>query len=172
MLALRALLIGSALVATVASAATFTPVGLRPGLWHVVVQMTGTMPIPAEALARMPEAQRQKMVAEMHKPLDTKQCLTAEQLAKGFDLGTHSQHCTRNMIASTGSGFSMHMDCKSERGTLISGTFQLGVIDATHFRGSTAMTMTMQGKTNNLGSTVAGEWVSADCGNVKPNEPQ
>ena len=173
MRAFRIVFLVTAAFATAAAAATaFTPLGLRPGLWHVTVQMTGTMPIPASALSRMPAEQRAKMLAQMQKPLDTKQCLTAEQLAKGFDVGSHGEHCSRTVLASSAAGFKMQMECKTERGTLVSGIFALALVDATHFRGSTAMTMTVQSKTNNMGSNVVGEWVSTDCGHVKPGEPE
>lgn len=150
---------------------------VKPGLWQttVAMQIKGQLPISEADLAKMPPDRRAKMEATMKavvanaaQPHVVKTCITAEQLRKGLSFKSEEQPtCKRTIVTSSSTTWEMHEECSgdSPRTSIIH--FHANspeVID-----GQMNMTMTKGEHTMTSNGTIHGQWLSADCGSVKPN---
>jgi len=166
---------------TLASAADLMKPNIKPGLWEITnsPQVTGELPIPEDALAKMTPEQRARMEAAMKnyaantsKPHVYKECMTPEKIAKGFDLARHEDEkaCTRKVVSSSANEVTLHDECNKPEGKTVA-DMHFEVKGGTQTNGNINLVITRpNGKTMTMKSTLQGKWIGADCGSVKDAE--
>lgn len=152
----------------------------KPGLWSVQQKMGGNpemdraMAQMQKQLAAMPPAQRKQMEAMMGSQglsvgaggtMSLKVCITPE-MAERFDMPRQSEgECTTTITSRSANQVKMSFSCKNPPSSG-EGTY--------NFASDKAYTMNMvinsvrQGKPQTMTMDGQGQWLSADCGNVKP----
>jgi hypothetical protein len=124
-----------------------------------------------EQKARMQAALQQSMAA-MQRPHYAVECMTAEKVAKGFDMGdSKSGNCTNAITTNTGSQYEANVICTGNAGqqamtvhiTADSPTHVLGTVNGEQSRGSGGVSYS---------GTFEGKWLSSDCGAVKDRQEQ
>lgn len=163
--------------AAAASAVTLVPLAIRPGLWQMTVQsQTSGMPgIPPEALAHMTPQQKARIQAQMaaaNGPHTFRQCVTAEELRKGWDWNrsrSSNERCTRTLVTSTASAMSMRLQCTG-RNTSSTGSIQFAAVGPGAVHGNVDFRVTTSNRTMTVKSTMNGKWLGADCAGIKPGE--
>lgn len=153
---------------------------MQPGLWSIENKVGGNpemekaMAQMQAQLAAMPPAQRKQMEAMMGKSgvsmassgaMAVKVCITPE-MASRQQMPTQTQgDCTSKIDSRTGNTLKVSFSCTNP---VSSGQ---GVYT---FDGDKAYTMKMAiksqegGQTRNMTMDAKGQWLSADCGSVKP----
>jgi len=152
----------------------FQPINAKLGLWEVTStqMMTGAPPIPAEALAKMPPEQRERMEAMFKQRLGqpvvrtNQTCMTQDKLAKA-PFAEEKEACQRTIVSSTSKSFEMHQDCTEKNGYQTSADAKYEVVGDNAMKGSIKVKATHDGHTTNMNIDLSGKWLSADCGNVK-----
>ena len=151
-----------------------------PGLWQIENKMGGNpeleraMAQMQAQMAAMPPAQRKQMEAMMGKngmsmasggAMSLKVCITAE-MAQRQQMPTQTQgDCTSKIDSRSGNTMKISFSCTNP---VSSGE---GIYT---FESDKAYTMKMAfktqegGKTQNMTMNAKGQWLSADCGSVKP----
>lgn len=159
--------------AATASAANLVPLSVRPGLWQMTVQTSGLPGIPPEALARMTPQQKARIQAQMaaaNGPRTFRQCVTAEELRKGWDWNRSSgDRCTRTVVSSTPAAMAMRIQCTGRNATT-TGSIQFAAAGPAAVRGKVEFQVTTSGRTTTMKSTMNGQWLGADCAGIKPGE--
>ena len=158
---------------------------LRPGLWEEAVtvktdnaQANAAMEQMKARMAAMPPDQREaieKMMAShgmgvaAGAPNSIRVCITREQVERGFRPEDNGR-CTRTNVITSGSTTQFDFACKSEHGSVTGhGTFTAQ--GDTAFTVSTVADNVSPKATMHIQSDIAGKFVSADCGDVKPMTP-
>lgn len=159
------------------------PAAMRAGLWEQTItlkeqgtQMAADMKQMQEQLAAMPPAQRaqmEKMMGGMGvKPsgsgITLKYCISETQ-AKSGDLPQSADHCTTKLVQKSGNSQRHTFNCTGPSPT--SGQTDITFPNPTSYEGSSVVNQTVSGKPERMTSTMAGKWLSADCGSVKPVAP-
>jgi hypothetical protein len=150
-----------------------TPLALNAGLWEVTV-VSKTTGIPsAEDLAQLPPDQRDKVLAEVKadqdKPHVFKECLTEQQLKRGFAFGPQKPgQCANKIVSSTSKVLEVHMECSSEGKA--AGTLRYEAVDPATFAGKSEINATKGADTMTVANDMHGKWLGADCGDVKPRD--
>lgn len=148
------------------------------GLWEVTThpQMSGTLKVPEEQLQRMTPEQRARVEAALQTATERakqehvmRECLTSEQLGKGFDLGNEGSSCKTTVIRNTSSELEVRREC-SEEGNVRTTTEQFRMDGRRHVSGTVDAAMSQGGKPLTMHMTIEGRWLGADCGGIK--EPQ
>lgn len=151
-----------------------------PGLWQIENKMGGNPEIERAMaqmqaqLAAMPPAQRKQMEAMMGKSgmsmassgaMSLKVCITPDMAARQ-QLPTQTQgDCTTKIVSRSGNTMKMTFACTNPPSSG-EGTYT--------FDGDKAYTMKMavksqaEGKVQNVTMEAKGQWLSGDCGNIKP----
>jgi Protein of unknown function (DUF3617) len=154
-------------------------IDIKPGLWEIssTVQMSGLPPIPN--LDQMTPEQRARIEAAMKKMSGTpqtnttKSCITREGIEKAIaDASSNKGNtCKPKLSSMSSSRVELHIDCSREGGDMKStGDMTIERRDAEHFTGSGAMKTTGSGgRTMDMKWSMTGNFVSSNCGNVKPN---
>ena len=165
----------------VALAADYVKPDIKPGLWEVthVPQVSGQMPIPEDQLAKMTPEQRARVEAAIQasmsnaqKPRVSRECMTPEKIARGFDLGKHDDaSCTRKVITSSSTELKLHDECSKPNGKSVTDVhFQ--VSGGVKMTGTVNVVMSSGTQSMTINNTLTGKWLGADCGNVKDAEVQ
>lgn len=154
---------------------------VKLGLWETRAEakMSGDMSgmisdaqmqnMTPEQKARMQAAMQQAM-AEMQKPHYAKVCMTAEKLAKGFDMGDErDSSCKSTIITNTGSQYESHVVCSGGPGGRPphSMTVHLTADGPEHVTGNVKGDQTEGTKGMAYSGTFEGKWLGSDCGAVK-----
>lgn len=144
---------------------------VKPGLWETTTVTTSTgLSIPAEALARVPEAQRGQM-QEMLKQMGAgapstrtdRSCVTEEDLKEGVFKAlreAENANCTHTIVKATARQQEIEMNCT---GTVpAKGHMRLEAINSETVKGemdvkSTAVTMNMKFDARRLSATCPAE---------------
>ncbi len=151
------------------------PLDLKLGLWEVTTTsaMSGQMPMPPEALAKLTPEQRARMEERMkanssaqEKPTTRKECITKEKLSKENAFGEERKFCTRTVTTSTGSKLEIKIQC-AENGMKSDGMLRIEAVNFETVKGSMNMAMSGGERTMNMNSNFTGKWVSAACGEVQ-----
>jgi uncharacterized protein DUF3617 len=167
-------------VAALAQAADLVKPNIKPGLWEVSnhPQVSGQLPISDEQLAKLTPEQRARMQAAMQsvtannsKPHVYKECMTAEKIARGFDLAREDSACTRKVVSSSSHELTLHDECNKQDGKTVSDV-HFEVKDGTQMNGKVNVVMTSGSKTMTMNSTIAGKWLAASCGPIKDIESE
>ena len=166
----------AALAATTTAAALIAYAGdvgvklnVKLGLWEVTTSgKTGD--IPEQMLAQIPPERRAQMIAAIkasaNRTRTYRQCMTAEKLAKGFDVQPTREGCQRTVVSNTSTDMTVREQCTGSEGAQnIEAHFHAdssqsvtGTVSAVITRGSQTMTVD-----NNMQS----KWLGASCGDVK-----
>ena len=125
--------------------------------------------LPPEARARMAEAMKARGVSIPDANGATKVCLTKDMFESGKWQQMASQAgCTTNYSTLSSSTWKWHSSCtalKSESdGEMVFNS-------AESYRTKLTTTATVMGKTNTSTRIVQGQWLGADCGDIKPLAP-
>jgi len=124
-----------------------------------------------EQMEAMPEAQRQMMLDMMEEQgisLDfgeqtVRNCVTEEQAARGdFDWDDDGD-CQRTNIDTSGDETRVEFVCDETDGQGV-----MVVHSDTEYSGESRMTMDFEGQSDEVLIAHRGQWISEDCGNVRP----
>ena len=166
------ILLGVLLVCAVGGVAAHSlePLHIKTGLWEVTITMNGTLPIPPEALAKMPPEQRAKLEERLKAQLGGentyKECLTKEKLEKNMMFEKDREGCTRTVGTATGSKVDVRMTC-DKKGNKIDIAMLIEALNPETVKGTTHITSNGGTAAFNMNSTFNGKWVGASCGDVK-----
>ena len=164
-----------ALTAVVAHAQT-----QAPGLWEHTFsmkshdgRMEAAMAEMQKQLAAMPPDQRQQMEAMMAsrgvkmgaQGTSAKFCLSKEQAAKGAEPYL-SRDCSRQELTRSGNTMKYKFECT--RPQPMKGEGELTFVSDKAYRGKSVVTSQVNGQPQQMNMEMTGQWLSADCGDVKP----
>jgi hypothetical protein len=156
---------------------------IKLGLWetHTEAKLSGDMAamIPEAQLAQMTPEQRariqaamQQSMAAMQKPHYAKECMTAEKIAKGFDMGDDkSGNCKNTITTNTGSQYEAHVVCSGNYGAQAM-TVQITADSPTHVLGTVKGDESQGSKGVSYSGTFEGRWLASDCGSVKDRQEE
>ena len=157
----------------------FKPMDVKTGLWESTVtnQMSGQLPIPPEALARLTPEQRAQLEQAMKaresrgpKTTTNKSCITKDQLNKPITFDQDKKNnCTSTLLHSSSSEQDVRMEC-SESGVQANVMLHIQAVNSENVKGTVQLTANGGGNKMNSQSSFSAKWVSSDCGSVKPSE--
>jgi hypothetical protein len=170
---------------TLAVSATEAP-PLKPGLWQVTTERTVNGQAAPSGVERMqnlrPEA-RVRMEAAMRTrgmalpasgtgPIRI--CMTAEGLRRGqFQSQPDNGRCETNFKSRTASGWKWHTTCALPRlNGSVNADGEAIFASPESYRVNISSTMQAMGRTTQSTNHMSAQWLSADCGAVKPLEPR
>jgi hypothetical protein len=171
--------VGAALIVHAAQPA----LNIKLGLWetHTEAKMNGDISamIPEDQLAKMTPEQKQRMqaaiqqsMAAMQKPHFAKECMTAEKIAKGFDMGdSKSGNCTNTITTNTGSQYEAHVMCGGNYGKQAM-TVHITADSPTHVLGTVTGDQNQGSKGMSYSGTFEGKWLSSDCGGITDRQEE
>jgi hypothetical protein len=178
----RILILGLGVAAVAGAAfavyAAQAALNIKLGLWetHTQAKISGDIAsmIPPDQLAKMTPEQRtqvqammQQSMAAAQKPHYAKQCMTAEKLAKGFDLGDEkSGNCKNTVSTNTGSEYDAHVVCSGNYGQQAM-SVHISADSPTHVIGTVTGDGTQGSKGMSYSGTFEGKWLGSDCGAIK-----
>jgi hypothetical protein len=171
--------IGLGLATVPPSLAGQTPLNVKPGLWEMswTGETSGTPPtLPPDQLAKLTPEQRAKIEAAMeaaiakgNAPHAIKHCVTQKELDRGLNVDDQNQKsCKQTVVSSTSSVLEVHMECTGRQQS--SGTYRIEATSPTTITGALNMVMSDGTHSMTMKRQVAGKWLGADCGEVKPIE--
>jgi Protein of unknown function (DUF3617) len=173
------ILLALILAAGVSKAAdTLTPLDVKTGLWEMtlVSVRSGTLPIPADALAKMTPAQRAQLEASMKSvpasQTSTRQsCITKQDLTKAFDTGEDAKSCKQTIMTSTSTRQEVKLECDTQ-GNKIVRTVKVEAVDSSHLKGLVLSTVGNNGRNMEMKGNLSAKFLSSSCGDVKPSSKQ
>ena len=176
---LNAVLLGLGLGLSFVAVAQADPVlGLKPGLWQssaqVKMSMSSAMSMPGVDTSKLSPAQRaqiQQMMGQMaatpRPPIVTKSCITAKQLENPENFAPENRpDCTQTIVKRTGNEIQAKVVCTGKDAANMTGDFKSS--SSTAYSGVLSGTVSAEGRTIPISDTIQGQWLSADCGTVKP----
>ncbi len=197
----KLILAGMALAWPIAAWAA-DPFDVKPGLWEFKTAVTSEVEMSAKAaraaaakprlteeqLAALPPKERAQAEAGMrgHLAVGTPRtgvlriCQTAESWAESLTSGPPGDHfCKPASATASATRMEVHMDCNSllqqPGGLPVLSTYSDDIVvervDSGHTKGSLAIKVEGRPPTFTL-TLLTGEWLSADCGDVKPFSPK
>ena len=143
----------------------------KPGAWEMTTtSVTTGMPVPAEALAKMPPDQRAKMEQAMNarsgKPTTdvstscvTKQELDEDRMMKSED----DRGCTRKVISKTATRFEFEQTCAAPRAS----TSKMSIEARTPESLVATMDIVQGGSSGRVRVDIKGRWLGASCAGIK-----
>jgi hypothetical protein len=154
---------------------------VKLGLWetHTEAKLSGDMSgmisdaqlqsMTPEQRAKMQAAMQQAMAA-MQKPHYAKECMTAEKLAKGFDMGD-KDNCKSTITTNTASQYEAHVICM-RGGESNSMTVHVAATSPEHVAGVMKGDASNGSKGMSYSGTFEGKWLGSDCGTVKDRQEE
>ena len=161
------------LLTVVALAADRAPI--KPGLWEFTHQtdVGGRVPIPDDLLAKMPPDARARMEAALQGrggggAHSSRQCITDRD--RSFRVEDDHQHCTNKLVSQTATSMELAVECTDagNHGGGSRGTLKWNAPNPETVSGTIDLTITQGAQTMQSHATIAGRWLGADCGDVKP----
>ena len=162
---LAALLAGVMAVPVRHGIAADPTLAINPGLWEYTPAAT---PLPADVLAALPPDQRAKAAALAKlAPRAYKMCITPQQIKDGPKLAQRAMPgCQRTVVASSPTLLELRDQCSGAMtGTI---TVRIAAPAPDTLRVTSDAEMSQSGQTHSMKQTLAGKWLGADCGDVKP----
>ena len=153
---------GTMLVLLLAAAPAFARQG-KAGLWNVT--STVEMALPPETAAAM---KKMGMAMPGAKPVTSQLCMSQAEVDSDRPphLDRAATGCDTKLVKQTATGMTANMVCKGNMtGT---GTIQVTYKGDTHYSGFYGFKGTSGGRPVDMTTRFTGDWVKADCGNVKP----
>lgn len=174
--ALAALVLGS--LALPASAQN-----IKPGLWEMTSSVDSADGQMKAAMAEM-QKHMATMTPEQRKMMDQMMAKQGVQFSTTGDGGIHFKVCvTKEMAAQNELPIQQHGDCTHRRAPLSGGTMKVSFtcnkprVDGdgeitfgggTSYRAKMKVTSYEGGKPELTNTEIAGKWLGADCGSIKP----
>ncbi len=138
---------------------------IKAGAWDVTMSTSfAGMPVPQEALAKMPPDQRAKIEAMIQARAGKVQthtyrtCVTAEDLDRNALMKSESPGCKRNVITKTASVLELEETCGAPEPSQTHATFQ-----ASSPAAYTANVVRTMGKGGEVHIDMKGKWIAAAC---------
>lgn len=158
---------------------------LLPGLWEHTMHMkddsgklSAAMQQLQKQLASMPSAQRQQMETMMAAQgvdfrvgagqdgaTKLKVCMTQAQVDLQ-EMPTVDANCTQTPLQRSGDTVRFKFVCKGD--SVKSGEGEVTLLSPKNYTGTSQIHTVTQGKPDRMVITQAGQWLSADCGAIKP----
>ena len=158
-------LIGAAVL--LAPAAAWAAHG-KPGLWTIstTMQMANMPQMPPEAMAMMKA--RGMSMPGMGGPITSQICMTQEMVNadKPPAMNQHEESCTTKILNQTSTSVSAETTCHGRMDGV--GRTQISWRGSEHYEGTYSFNGSMHGQPNSMSTNYVGDWVSSDCGSVKP----
>lgn len=151
-----------------------------PGLWEHTFSMKSAGGEMEKAMAEMkkqldamPPDQRQQMEQMMAsrgvkmgaQGSSVKFCLTKEQAARPAEPRVN-ENCTQQVEQRSGNTVKFKFECTRPEGS--SGEGEMTYLNDKAYTGKTQMTAQVKGKPQQMSMEMTGQWLAADCGDVKP----
>jgi len=153
---------------------------VKPGLWQVTMtgSANGAPPIPADTLARLTPEQRARLEAAMQAamarsgaPRTFQSCITEKEIERGLDFTDPQQKsCRQTVVTRTATVMEVHVECTGKE--TMTGTFRYQASSPESVNGSSEMVFSDGTKTMTAKHSMQGKWLGADCGAVKPSDPE
>lgn len=152
---------------------------VKPGLWEVQHKTAvdgQELPDVSKMLEKVPPEMRAQVEAMMAKkaarlvsgkPMQV--CLTKEQLAKQADENDPQNRCQFSNVKRDGNVTHVTVLCSKPKAQ---GETTVTRLNAEAWTSVTQMMIEEQGSAHAVNSEAKAHWVSADCGDVKSNEPE
>lgn len=170
-----------ALLAACALAPAAAQTTLKPGLWEVQQKFHGNpeldeaMKQMREQMASMPPEQRKQMEAMMASQgvqvapggKGMRMCMTREMVERN-DIAGPQGDCKTTQQQRTGNSMKVVFTCTNPPSR---GESQITMKGNEAYTSRTTITSTERGKTETTHMESSGQWLSADCGSVKPPVP-
>jgi hypothetical protein len=153
-----------------------TPPPMKMGLWETTItsQMTGFQ-LPPDVVAKLQAMGRQ--VPGGPRTVVTQSCLTPTQWQKDFEQINKPQNseCTTSKREADTHNFAFDISCKSQRGMIMNGHWEVHYVDDAHSHGSGHMAADSTGPNGqpfSMDMTIDAHYVGADCGDIQPGTPK
>lgn len=151
---------------------------VKMGLWEVsnTMQMSGMPPIPN--FDQLPPEQRARVEAAMKRmsgaPHTTtnRSCVTREGIQESIARAASPQQdsCDPKLVSMTSSKVVLRVECKPKNGGQSNGDVVIERADSEHFTGTgDVKTNDASGHNMEIKMTMAGKFISSDCGKLKPD---
>ena len=168
-----------------AAALTFLPLQAlaqtqAPGLWEHSFKMKSQdgelekgMAEMQQQMAAMPPEQRKQIEQMMAsrgmgmgaQGTTVKVCVTKEDVARKAE-PQFREGCTQQVVQRSANSMKVKFQCTQPRP--MSGEGEMTFISDKAYTGKSSMTSQAEGKTQQMTMDMAGKWLAADCGDVKP----
>ena len=155
---------------------------VKPGLWEVtsasqMAGQMGQMQMPDSVMQNMTperraqmEAMMKNMAARAAQPRTRQRCITEEQLKRDAAFGEAQRtDCKQTVTTNSASDWEVHAQCSGD-GRQSDITAHFHADSSTSVTGTVDMAITADGRSMNGKNTISAKWVSADCGDVKPDD--
>ncbi|HWH82484.1 MAG TPA: DUF3617 domain-containing protein [Burkholderiaceae bacterium] len=184
MKAMPALTVSALAVAFVTAAPLAHAQTQAPGLWeHRFTiksddgKMEAAMAQMQKQLAALPPEQRAQMEAMMAsrgvkigaQGTSAKYCLSKEQAAKPAEPHLNSADCTRQDVTRSGNTMKFRFECS--RPQPVKGDGEMTFTSDKAYSGRSNVVTQMGGQPQQMAMEMSGQWLSADCGDIKPIAP-
>ena len=151
-----------------------------PGLWEHSFKMKsqdgemekGMAELQKQMAAMPPEERKQieQMMASRGVSMGAqgtvvKACVSKEDVARKAD-PQFREGCTQQVVQRSASSMKVKFECTQPRP--MSGEGEMTFISDKAYTGKSTMTSKGEGKTQQMTMEMAGKWLAADCGDVKP----
>jgi Protein of unknown function (DUF3617) len=151
-----------------------------PGLWEHSFNMKSEGGETEKAMAEM-QQQMAAMPPEQRKQIEqmmasrgigmgaqgsvVKVCVTKEEAARKAE-PVFREGCTQQVVQRSGNTMRVKFECTQPRP--MSGEGEMTFISDKAYTGKSTVTTQANGKTQQMTMQMAGKWLAADCGDVKP----
>ena len=143
----------------------------KVGLWTITstMQMSNAPKMPPEVAEMMKK--RGIKVPEPGQPYTSQMCMTAEQVNadKPPRMTNRDMDCDTKILNQSASSITSEVVCHGAMEGV--GHSQINWTGTEHYSGSYNFKGTMHGQPNQVSTTYKGDWVKADCGDVRPFAP-
>lgn len=178
---MRSIVLGLLISAPAFLGAADQPFDVKPGLWIFAtnIQTSGSPPIPN--LDKMSPEQRARIEGAMKNMSGTpmtnsvKSCVTKAGIDKAVARAssTNGNRCDPKITSITASRVDLHMDCDSAQGQGRSkADLTINKLDSEHIKGDGSITSAFGARTMDMKWSMTGNYVSSDCGDLKPDDGQ
>jgi hypothetical protein len=140
----------------------------KPGLWTITstMQMANAPQMPPGMAEMMKK--RGMNVPVAGQPFTSQMCMTLEEVNadKPPRMASHEINCDTKILAQSASSMKSEVVCHGAMDGV--GHSEINWSGNEHYMGSYNFKGTMHGRPNEMSTTYKGDWISADCGAVKP----
>lgn len=166
--------LGTVLPGLAAARAENVTLDVSPGLWEVTTSAppASQMKLPDDMLAKLSPELRAKVEAAMQSsgllPHKFRECVTAQQIRDGLDLGLHQQaDCRRSVLGSTPRQLDLREECSGRMARTV--TAHISAADRDTVHGTVQVQMSRGGSPGMaVSSAFDAHRLGADCGGLAP----
>jgi hypothetical protein len=144
---------------------------IKMGLWELTTTANVGGRMPTVDTSKMTPEQKARAEAAMKSMSGphtrvAKTCMTREKFNRSnFLTNQEPGTCKQTVSTNTRTALDANVVCTGERA--MSGQFHMDAPSPTSFKGTMKSSSTQEGKTMTVDMTMAGKWLSAECGAVK-----